>query len=861
MAISDEDFDRIVGASPRKRPPAAAPSRSPQATVFTSAPASASDKMPSSAQRVAEYAIPALGMAALLHPGIRGKARETLANRAPALERFTSNTGDASLQRFAPTARNDRGIDVSPPTGTKQELGRILPGGSAALSARGVPNMLRAQTFAKEAEAILRENGAYGARLQDVGEQSAKGVWNLGNHVQRNPHDLMDFYGSIEDRSVPVRNRAVQPLVDTLRGVYDQTRSAVEKWIEDKSKTRASPTDFKEQFFKNWEKDYFPRAVKNYMGDNTAIHNFMRARTGKYPKITDLLSSGYQLKYDDPVEVTLHYLAGMNRFLAKQKSWTALEDQGFVRYYSQKGKVPDGWTRIDDTIGDRGLGVHAYMPDTSALLWNRKYSPTMQIGDDFRSIQHGFNLIKQGAFLGAAYHGVTTAIQATASDVQRAVKLTSSGDIGKAAKTALGAPAAGVKTFMQGRKLERAWLDGSVDARNLADQFDFRTNRKLSSISASPEQKLSKLYELGGGRARPYEQAHEYRFSNEGNYFDAWKRGTLKAQAIADAKNIRNNPFSGSASAVFKHIGRAADTLSAPVMKHYVPTVKNGAFYGRMSDWLEINPNATVREAADAARHIVDSIDNRFGEMIHDNIFWSKAMKMAAQLATVSYSYELGTLREIGGGITDVAKAATGQKISSERAAYIIALPIAYGMLATIWQTLRTGSPPDSVLDLVAPRTGGIDPRTKKPERLYPLGDMKDVVHLLEDRYSLVAGKLGPGPSALYQMLTNSDWKGDPITDPREQYRSASNMIESYFRHLANAMTPIPLTTQYGPQTGFSQLERGMGMRPAGMSLTAPEKSRQLKRIRDEKAWRKRQRYDKRQESYYGERHSYGGIE
>lgn len=832
---------------------------------LTSEPVTSADtKRPSIVNEiVSRNAGPLLLGAALLHPrspAQYAKIGSLLEKKAPALEKFTSDVGRSATRGFSPTALSSHGIDLRPPdptTMTKHELGSILPGGSAALGARGAPrlervNPAKGDAIARETEAILRETGAYGERFKDSFMEMARKHWR----TKIPDADLPHFYEAMENHSIKHTNPHVQEVVDDLRQVYKRARKEFENYATLKAKTRANPSEYLNNFMRGFAEEYFPRTVEKY-NINNAIHNFMKARTGKYPTIKDLMAGGLNLKYKDPIEATNQYVAAMTRYLAKQKAFAIMEDQGLVRYYSKNNqniKIPQGWEKIETRIGERGM-TQAYAPGPAANLFNRKYN-SQGFGNDplFKSIQHGMNLVKQGAFLGAAYHGVTTAIQASASDVQRAIKLAAGGHPIKALGVAAKAPASFVTTFPKGRKLEKEWLDTSGAAAQIARQFDFRTNQRLSSWTGSKDAMVAHLYEKGGGRAKPYEQAADYRMSNEGSYIEAIRRGTLRAQAAAAMKNIRNNPLGGSFSEVFNQAGRAVETISEPIMRYYVPTIKNGAFYSRMFDWLEVHPNATYKEGVEAARHIVDSIDNRFGEMIHDNIFWSKQLKQVSQLATVSYSYELGTLREIGGGIADVMKG----KLSSERASYLLALPIAYGYLATLWGTLAHGQPPESPLDLIAPRSGGIDPRTGKPERLYPFGDMKDVVHLLEDPYALVAGKLGPAAAALYQTLTNSDWKGQPIHPPEP---SALQSIEAYFNHLGAALMPIPLTTRYGPKTGFNAIERFVGARPAGINLTDPERSRELRHLREEKAWNQKLRYDKRTEALYAKRQNAGGVD
>ena len=62
-------------------------------------------------------------------------------------------------------------------------------------------------------------------------------------------------------------------------------------------------------------------------------------------------------------------------------------------------------------------------------------------------------------------------------------------------------------------------------------------------------------------------------------------------------------------------------------------------------------------EQLHAARQVWDSIDNRFGEMVQDNLFMNKVIKQAGMLSLRSWSWTIGSGRELVGGARDVLKA------------------------------------------------------------------------------------------------------------------------------------------------------------------------------------------------------------
>ena len=107
-------------------------------------------------------------------------------------------------------------------------------------------------------------------------------------------------------------------------------------------------------------------------------------------------------------------------------------------------------------------------------------------------------------------------------------------------------------------------------------------------------------------------------------------------------------------------------------------------------------------------------IDDRFGEMNHDNLFWHANLRAGAQMALLSFSWEMGFLRTVVGGTIDWAKFPFTHR-QTERMGYLIALPLAIAAVNGASTFLHTGEAPSGT-DFVAARTGGKNP-DGSPER------------------------------------------------------------------------------------------------------------------------------------------------
>src|SRR5204862_1290930 len=135
-------------------------------------------------------------------------------------------------------------------------------------------------------------------------------------------------------------------------------------------------------------------------------------------------------------------------------------------------------------------------------------------------------------------------------------------------------------------------------------------------------------------------------------------------------------------------------------MEHIVPLQKLGVFGDLARFELErMPPEATLTERRAVLVKAWDSVDNRMGQLVYDNLFWSKTFKDLAMASVRSVGWNIGTIRELGGGMLDVAtegsKALRGKPAElTHRAAYVMALPITVGMYGALYQYLRTGEGP-----------------------------------------------------------------------------------------------------------------------------------------------------------------------
>jgi len=520
----------------------------------------------------------------------------------------------------------------------------------------------------------------------------------------------------------------------------------------------------------------------------------------------------------DPIEITMRYVEDASKYIVAEEVIGTATERGTVRYFFP-GKAPEGWSEVGGrhrTKVQGGKLAYAYAPDGWARVYNNHISRTMQgpWGDALRVAQRVSNTATALKLAISGYHFAMMAQEAIVSAVADATNQIARGNVVGAARSLLEAPAKPITSYRNGKRAMEAYLDLKETSPEL---------RKIIDLGVQANYRFK-----GKGNI-----ADEYRFSGESNYLKAWKRGSLKAELLSDLHEAKLRPLVGTIKVIAKNLGRAMETISAPLFEHYIPAIKNGAFTDSLGKWLQDNPDATYAEQVAKARDIANMVDERFGEMNQQNIFWSQNQKQAAQLALISFSYELGTIKTLGGGALDVATAPyragrallgkeNAKPIWTDRMGYVVALPLVYATMNAITQYLYTGQGPQDEQDLLAARTGGTDVRTQKPERVQWPSYMKDVFGWSRDPVQEAENKISPGLQLVKALATNSDWRGDPIsasTDTRMQ------ALQKYLEFVGQGLEPISVAGMSGvsPTSKVGGFERFFGAKPASMEFTDPE--------------------------------------
>ncbi len=404
-----------------------------------------------------------------------------------------------------------------------------------------------------------------------------------------------------------------------------------------------------------------------------------------------------------------------------------LEAKPSLRYGQRTSEVSAG-----------GIVIHGYYyaPAEAARVFNNYLSPGLQRFRTYNAVRMVGNTLNQAQLGVSAFHLGFTSLDASVSDMALALERLSRGEVVRAVPpavrslTILGSP---VNTFLKGNKLLREYLEPGR----------FAEMAKLADAVAQ-----------AGGRVHmdPY-----YKNQAIESFWKAWKQGSY-AQA-----GLRAFPA-------------AMEYLAKPVMEYVVPRQKLGVFANLAEDvFARAEREGWTREKTRyELNRAWDSVDNRMGQIVYDNLFWNRAVKDLGLVSVRSLGWNLGTAREIFGGGLDIARQtarlAAGEKAEmTHRMAYVMALPIVVGFTGAVIHYLSTGKEPEALTDYFFPQTGKIGPNGR-PERLSLPSYLKDLYELNQHPGRTVLNKVHPAITATAQFLSNEDYFGTEIHHPDDPF-------------------------------------------------------------------------------------------
>lgn len=337
-------------------------------------------------------------------------------------------------------------------------------------------------------------------------------------------------------------------------------------------------------------------------------------------------------------------------------------------------------------------------------------------------------------------------------------------------------------------------------------------------------------------------------------------------------------------------IGGAGDTLratwhlpwamlsaiQAPFFEHWIPSLKVASYLKDVKSILARNPELAENdlERRLALHKIAKSVDNRYGEMAYNTLFWKRWIKDIAVLNTLSLGWNLGFIREYGGGALDLGQFAAGgnklKRIRSgqlDRPLFVAAYTTLGAATAGMMTWSMTGEEPQSLLDYITPRTGeknpdGSDQRVNT--MFYSREFAATYKHMQNEGMVEGLGKLVTNKSSglfglMHEWATGVNSYGQEIRDPNSD---AFQKLEQTLAYTLTDLEPISMKAiqqQTTDQPVKSGVLSTLGFTPAPKYLTESKTVADIKSMFDKYVAPKQTPYDKAQYSqeYHALRDAY----
>jgi hypothetical protein len=639
---------------------------------------------------------------------LRGEGLKTADDVFDSVMRGERRTGEVGAEAAPSYSRRDPELALS----TEPDILRDKKGLSRAMGevqAAFAPSSIRG---AGTQEAMLRFHGA--TLAQSYG-RAATALESVRNAIDKLPTAEQDAFTNRYETGQKQPTPELQKISDTLHQVIGQWTAKVQSL--GRGYLANAIQDYMGHIYSNYpewsrgieatrtaeEAAQAARAAGQSKAPLQGSGAFLKQRT--FPTLQDAMAAGLEPVTHNPIDMQLLKLREMQKFYHGTTLADKMKDGGLARWVSAGGErdaAEAGLVKLDDRVfqpritGDAnpaGFGRleagNWYAPEPVARIFNNYMSRGLAgnsiIYDTLRASNNALNSLQLGL---SGFHATFIMMDAAISKVALGLQQIGAGRVGRGLANVLwgvtpGANlTAGLRAITRGAKLRNAWLDPA---------------------QATPE--LSRLVDdlnLGGGRIN---MDQFYRTTASGAFFK--HLGDLKhpesvlydaARMFRDAKG----PLETAVMTPLRIAGRLIDTINEPLMGQTVPRAKLGVFSDLAQNWHDTHPNATPEQRSAAMIKFWDSVDNRMGQLVYDNLMWKKTQKDIAFIASRSVGWNLGTLREIGGSFVDSAAAmkaiASGKAPEfTTRMAYTMALPVVTATMGAMLTYLATGKGPQSL--------------------------------------------------------------------------------------------------------------------------------------------------------------------
>jgi hypothetical protein len=646
----------------------------------------------------------------------------------------------------------------------------------------GGSNSAEAQVVKGIYRAGMGERGANEFKVGQILDTVADGMRSLTKAEQL---DAMER----EDKGI----KQPTPELQAYHKVHEIIYNDLKKQTAETAKYTGIPEEDIVPLFKE---HYMRRAFRKTPDDRTVLsiseprknllgqRGYTKERTqdSLYDAVKAARERGMELVTNDPIEMEKHHYGEMQKYLIGLKMFKDQQDLGLREWVKEKyrdetgkwvkGDMPKpGWVKEPTEVsrsygplnpkGEKQPGSW-YVPEGVARVTRNHLSVSLWNQPWYKVLRSGTNLAVEWKLGLSVYHGLGTAMNAFQSDLSMGVRYMLEGHPLEAMpKLARAATVVGpvVRHFREGGKMLREFEGSSLRDQNLPPH-------------------LRQYFDAGGRIV--------------GSKFDT---DVIVDRMVDSFKASLHTPgIGGKALAVAKLPFAAMEYLARPIFKKLVPQVKMSVFKDMMAHNARgLDPEADKAEYQAIAGRALNDVDDRFGQIHYDNLFWYKPMQNMIHLLMQAPGWFLGNWRAFGGGAMDLLGAMKGKGLS-DRAAFALSYPLGVAMTSMLTQYLLTGTLPKLVTNAESNFTNfwmswrnfmhpedGRKRDDGSPERIQLPSYMRELENVSEilppelggtpgGLSNYMQGKESPLVAMSLLALTNADWKNQQVVNPHDPW-------------------------------------------------------------------------------------------
>lgn len=466
------------------------------------------------------------------------------------------------------------------------------------------------------------------------------------------------------------------------------------------------------------------------------------------------------------------------------KMWAWGKDHGYVEYVRGKfSKPPAGMTWVKDSIANvyfrvpQGVvepGRYAVETGFGRLLNNFLSEDLVRASRVGRGLLWVKNFTTALELSLSVFHGVFESLEAIGSSIGLGLnKLANRGAFVDAMKDIIKAPLSPINNLTLGNAIRKG--AGGVEA-----YWQTKDGQKLLKLFPRAKEYIGYLFQ-GGWKPTELQQD--------------WKNNSIRAftDAVADLKTGNSSNYIGAGLRAFP---AANEMLMKPLFEHYIPSLKvaqffrefdealkqadnrfpNGYYIDRQGKRWDRPSNATI------AREVWRFVENRFGELNYDTLFWNNTFKGAMQLLFRSVTWKLGSVEAFGGAFAGQGKEmvnAFRERRAPElhrNMAWLFGMFLLTAALGTVISHVLGKKSPKTPTDYFFPQIDPTDPAIRVSLPTY----FKDMVHLIHSPATYVTSSMSGWISRVADLLSNKDYYGTQIRDTDAPWTKQALQVGKY---------------------------------------------------------------------------------